>query len=523
MNSIQSFQFAREKLTKVKTAEYGKDWPAVYLLENGEEIYVGETIDVYNRMRQHIENPERQRLNKLHIISDGDFNKSSALDVESWMIQYLLADGKFLLQNGNSGLQNHNYYQRRHYEEKFNEIWDLVIKKGLARNTLRDLKNSDLFKYSPYKTLNDEQYLVAESILKTIESSENQSFIVTGLPGTGKTILAVYLAKYLIDNVSTKHLRIGIVVPMTSLRKTIKKVFRSVKGLKPSMVIGPNDVIKEEYDLLIVDEAHRLTRRKNLTNFPAYDKVNKNLNLHAEANQLDWIKSCSRYQIFFYDQGQSIKPADIRAENFRSLQAESYILQTQMRVEGGEQYLQMIDDIFSLKEGGKYFLDNYDFKIFDDVGEMEKVIREKNEELGLARMVAGYAWDWNTKNGKSDFVYDIEIDGHQFVWNSENSDWVNSPNAINEVGCIHTVQGYDLNYVGVIVGPELSYIQDSGFCVMKDLYKDRNGKRGIKDEAELKEYVLNIYKVLMTRGIKGCYVYFVDKEVEKYFKERMNK
>lgn len=517
MNKIQTFEFNKKKLDQVRTAKYGKDWPAVYLLEDGKELYVGESIDVHNRMRQHLENPDRSKLKNLHIISDHDFNKSSALDTESWLIQYLLADGRFVLQNANSGLKNHSYYQRDHYEAKFYEIWDLIIKKGLARNTLRDLKNSDLFKYSPYKTLNDEQYLVAESILMAIESTSQKTFLIHGRPGTGKTILAVYLTKYLIDKVSTKDLKIGLVVPMTSLRNTLKKVFRSVKGLKSSMVLGPNDVVKDQYDLLIVDEAHRLMRRKNLTNFPSYDNVNKKLGLNKEADQLEWIKASSKYQILFYDAGQTVKPSDVQAESFSSLGAESFTLKTQMRVDGGDGFLNFIDHIFDGGTAPALDFGDYDFKIFDDVGEMYKAIRQKDKEYGLARMVAGYAWDWKTKDPKNGFTHDIEIGSYKFKWNSESSDWVNSEHAINEVGCIHTVQGYDLNYVGVIVGPELTYSSDTGFEVLKANYKDRNGKRGIEDDQMLKEYVLNIYKVLLTRGIKGCYVHFIDKALQNRF------
>ena len=147
-------------------------------------------------------------------------------------------------------------------------------------------------------------------------------------------------------------------------------------------------------------------------------------------------------------------------------------------------------------------------------------IKIKNTEFSLCRIVAGFAWPWISR-GNPDAT-DIDINGYKLRWNSTKTNWVNSPNAINEVGCIHTIQGYDLNYVGVIVGPELGYDSiNNQLIVNRDKYEDTNGWRGITDSTELDRYIKNIYKTLMTRGIRGCYVHFVDKEVEKFFKSRI--
>lgn len=153
MSEIQSFSFEKEKFDRIKEYRFGKNWPVVYVLNNDKELYVGETINVHSRSKQHYENEDRRKLKTIHIISDEEFNKSAALDIESWLIQYFSADQKYILQNGNSGLQNHNYYDRIKYQTKFELIWRQLIEKGIARNTLEDLKNSDLFKYSPYKSL----------------------------------------------------------------------------------------------------------------------------------------------------------------------------------------------------------------------------------------------------------------------------------------------------------------------------------------------------------------------------------
>lgn len=150
-------------------------------------------------------------------------------------------------------------------------------------------------------------------------------------------------------------------------------------------------------------------------------------------------------------------------------------------------------------------------------------IKEKDSEHKLARVVAGYAWPWHTKPGsKSIQNYDIEIDGLKLVWNSTAHDWVNSTNAVNEVGCIHTVQGYDLNYTGVIIGPEFYYDKlNNKFAVNKKKYFDINGRNGITDPSELERYIINIYKTLLTRGIKGTYIYIFDDNLREYFKSQL--
>ena len=524
MSEIKTFPFNKDEFDQIKSYKFGRSWPVVYLIENTKEIYIGETTSLYSRSKQHYENPERRKLNIIHVITDEEYNKSATLDIESWLIQYIAADGKYILQNGNGGLKNHDYYDRVRYKTKFEIAWDDLREKGIVKNTLEDLKNSDLFKYSPYKSLTEDQFSVARQIYKDIKKNEINTFIVTGKPGTGKTILATYLFKYLKEQEETKNFKIGLVVPMTSLRKTISRVFSKIKGLKSNMVIGPSGVVKNKYDLLIVDESHRLQRRKNIMGYGSFDKINKIFSLGNNGTQLDWIMKSSNHQIFFYDENQSIKPADIRPEDFRKLNSKKYELTTQMRVEAGEEYIKFIEDIFDFKIPQKTTFNNYDFKIFDNIEQMINEIKIKDRKHKLSRVVAGYAWPWHTNPGNKNKKqnYDIEIDGSKLIWNSTPQDWVNSPNAINEVGCIHTVQGYDLNYVGVIIGPEFAYdLERKIFKVDKDKYFDTNGRNGISDPRELEKYIINIYKTLLTRGIKGTYVYVCDENLREYFKEHI--
>lgn len=572
MINVETYKFDAKVVEKLENTRFGNKWPIVYIINNDNEAYIGETVNAYIRASQHLDNPKRQMLNLINIISSEKFNKSVILDLEAFLIKYMAADNKFKLQNGNGGLQNHNYYQKELYESKFKDIWNKLKEKGIVQNDLLVIENSDLFKYSPYKSLTDDQYEIVTDILKTladdVKNNQESTFVVHGGAGTGKTILGVYLVKLLMevkenniniedesidDNIqevlkiydSINKLKIGLVIPMDNLRKTLKNVFKNVSGLNPKMVLSPNDVAKnsEKYDLLIVDESHRLRKRKNLTQYAAFDKNNKKFNLDNKGTELDWIRLQSKYQIFLYDEEQSIKPTDIDKERFKEIEAEEnthkYILKTQLRcLLGGDQYIQYVKEIFSNNppEERKSF-GQYEFKMFDDVDEMVNNIKSKNNVYGLCRNVAGYAWKWNSKGKKlpmhitkkevkemkDNNLYDIDIDGHKYIWNSQPVDWINSENSINEIGSIHTTQGFDLNYTGLIIGNELKYDDvNHKLIVDRKNYFDTKGKADTSDE-ELLEYILHIYQTMCTRGMRGTYLYICDPKLREYLSKYVDK
>ncbi len=519
--AITTHKFEPSTIKKLCGIQSAKDWPVVYILENGKEMYVGETISAFNRFKQHYENPEKRALKRAHIITDEEYNKSATLDIESWLIQYLVADNKFLLQNGNSGLANHSYYDREKYKAKFEIIWQGLQEKGLAQQDLIQIKNSDLFKYSPYKSLTEEQIGVVNKIKSYLLRGESRTHIVSGEPGTGKSVLATFLTKFLTQTDETKHLNIALVIPQAGLRKTIQRVFSKIKGLSSGMVIGPSGVVGKQFDLLIVDEAHRLRRRVNLSSYGPFDAANRFYDLGNAGTQLDWILRASKSQVLLYDGNQSVVPGDVRPDRLTNLNPVEYKLTSQLRVLAGNDYIKFIDDLLSLHETVKPDFGEYDLRYFSNIHEMVNEIKSKDKKYGLARLVAGYAWTWETKKGGE---YDIELDGLKLKWNSTNIDWVNSAHAVDEVGCIHTVQGYDLNYVGVIIGPEVSYDPMlKKLVVDKKKYMDFNGKRSIESDEELETYILNIYKTLLTRGIKGTFVHAVDKKLEKYLLSRLFK
>ncbi|GAA0845995.1 hypothetical protein GCM10009113_20000 [Marinobacter szutsaonensis] len=556
MVEIQRYPFSREALNDLRDNAFAAgNWPLVYVLsdEKHRRAYIGETTDTLTRMSTHLKHNEKQLLTAVHLITSEYFNKSATLDVESLLIKYMAADGKFTLLNGNLGLADHNYYQRDAlYEEVFREVWNRLIAKGVVSRTLDHLDNSDVFKYSPYKSLSFDQRQGLLTILHELTNPGVQNIVVEGGAGTGKSVLAIFLFKLLNSEDHQINLRefsdeeaeiqsllkslreslpkpkMALVVPMTSFRTTLKKAFKHVSGLSPDMVISPSELTKQHYDIVLVDESHRLRKRKNLgAYFGSFDKACKALGMDKNTcSEVDWVSQQADKAIFFYDEGQSIKPSDADVEVFRRLKSAkgsvTHRLLSQFRVKAGQPYVEFVDKLLNgrLDDGVVFTAKNYDFEVFDSLSDMVSTINEKEEQVGLSRLIAGYSWPWASK--KDAEAYDIVIDDIRLRWNSTNTDWINKEGSHREVGCIHTTQGYDLNYAGIIFGEEIRYDPESQSIVIeKDNYHDRTGGQGIKDPAELKQYIINIYRTIMLRGIRGTFVYACDKALRDYLKQHI--
>ncbi len=550
--SLTKYPFSKNALSEISENKWVKSqWPLVYLIKNDRRklAYVGETTNAFNRIKNHFANEERLILNTITLIGSDRFNKSATLDIESQLIQYLSAENTYTLQNGNGGLTHHNYYEKPFYRDLFKEIWSRLKSEKLVSKSIEEIENSDLFKYSPYKALSDDQRSSVMEIITSLNSEQHPSIFVEGSAGTGKTILATYLMKLLhsplpapdeIEDLEGYRLdeyrlletfqdkfrdaQIGLVVPMTSLRKSLKTVFGAIGGLKTSMVIGPSDALKKEYDILIVDEAHRLARRKNIPNYGSFDATNRALGLGNEGTQLDWIMRSSKHQIFFYDEAQSIKPSDIPKERFQAIKRQSakpIKLSSQMRVSAGNDYINFVDRLLKCQSlDGLSIPEDYDFRLFSSFRDFHDEIIAKEKQLGLSRLIAGYSWPWISKKDKSQ--YDIVIEGQKLQWNNVHIDWINSADPKVEVGCIHTTQGYDLNYAGIIFGKEITYNKElNRIEIIRENYHDRNGSAGIDDDERLKEYVVNIYKTIMYRGIKGTLVYACDPQLRAYLSKHI--
>ncbi|MCW3123253.1 MAG: hypothetical protein JWQ38_2745 [Flavipsychrobacter sp.] len=549
---VRKYDFNQNVFNEFQNIHYAKSlWPIVYILSDGKikEAYVGETTDAYARMASHLKSNAKNKLTEVHLITSEKFNKSATLDIESNLIKYISGDGEFKLMNGNIGLANHNYYQKKEvYWDIFVSIWDKLRGEGIAKHSISHIDNSDLFKYSPYKTLNKEQQHGLSVIIKSLLRNDSKNIVVEGGAGTGKTILAVFLFKLLNSNNEDFNFKefgdnelefiqliaelknkypnpkMALVVPMSSFRNTLKKVFKNVKGLNSHMVIAPAEIANDKFDIVVVDESHRLRQRINLgAYYSSFDKACAKLDFDKNnCNELDWVIKQSNNLILFYDENQSIKPSDVSKSDFDKLKANSSTkieyLRSQFRVKGGENYVQHIDGLLNctIATDKVFNSKEYEFVLFDSIKDIVREIKLRNEENGLSRLIAGYSWKWISKENKK--VFDIEIDGTELQWNSVSIDWVNSANSVNEVGCIHTIQGYDLNYTGVVFGNEITYDKTKNeIVILKENYFDINGKNSINDPAKLKDFIINIYKTIMLRGIKGTYVYVCDKNLREYF------
>ena len=558
----EQYDFSKESLSRINQNTWVKNqWPLVYFIQNDslKLAYVGESTNASSRIKNHLANPERCKLDKISIIGSDKFNKSATLDIESNLIQYITAEGTYKLQNGNYGLINHSYYQQDLYKNLFKEVWNKLIERKIVTKSLTEIENSELFKYSPYKSLNEDQYNSVLEILEGLTLKKSNSVFVSGSAGTGKTILATYLMKLLATDVASiqqdefnddelreinyikefrnkyPNAKIGLVIAMTSLRESLENVFRKIPGLKASMVINPSGTFcSEKYDLLIVDEAHRLRQYKNISWRGAFKKNNQKLNLDDSGTELDWILANSRNQIFFYDAAQSVKPSDVDSSNFSALLNEKDILKlelkSQMRVKGGNDYIQFVDDLLKVKRTiqSKYEEKSYDLYLFESFRDLYIELSKKEKDYHLCRLVAGYSWEWKSdpkkKNPNPDAI-DIEIEGLKFQWNQTDKDWINNPkyidNPLHEIGCIHTVQGYDLNYTGVIFGKEINYNPVTNTIeIDSSKYHDKYGRIGV-DNDELKNYIINIYRTIMYRGIKGTFVYAYNRELKEYLQNHI--
>jgi hypothetical protein len=560
---IERLPFDADAITVwARADERHTNWPVVYTISADDEIYVGETLSVANRLRQHLDSEERRSLKRVRIVFNETFNKSVCLDLESHLIRYFHADGKLRVQNRNTGITDADYFNRKEYRKSFDELFAELVKEGMLTRSVPDIVNSNLFKFSPFKSLNSDQAIAVDQVLELLfedlASGWGRSLVVQGDPGTGKTIVAIYLMKLLIDIAKSgpdevmdqdtlfaeffsphyrgllSGFRVGLVIPQQSLRKTIQQVFSKTPGLHRSMVLNPFEVGESTlpFDLLIVDEAHRLGRRSNQPSAALNSKFSAiNLGLFGEdrdeLTQLDWIKAQSRHQLYLIDSAQRIKPADVPRELLEELtstavQAGSFFhLASQMRVAGGNDYVEFIGDALRGKPVQPRSFGEYDLQMFEDIGALRAAIMEKDAEHGLARLVAGFAWPWLSKNSPT--TPDIVIDGLSLFWNRTATDWINSETSLDEVGSIHTVQGYDLNYAGVIIGADLGYDPVLKKMVFRrENYHDKKGKENnprlgiVYSDEDLLEYVVNIYRVLLTRGIRGTYIYVVDPDLRAY-------
>ncbi len=585
---VEEFPFDEHKIFPLlEKEEKCSDWPVVYLIHGNPKkvpcpIYIGETSNFVGRVQQHLTNPQKnppknKPFSIVKVVFNDRYNKSAILDVEQTLIRLFKCDSHFDVKNKNLGQSaHHDYFQRFSYVEEMEALWTRL---KLSHQSYLEITSSDKYKFSPYTALTVEQrdvcFKAIESILDALKNREHRVQLISGAAGTGKTIVATKILSLLLEanadsmNLAVDELnpdadesyclrvqrkllefvhgrgqplRIGYVVAMTSLRRTLQEVFKATlkEELKQArltatqIVLGAADVAKakEPFDLLIVDEAHRLPRYRNISWRGEYIECSERLGIDPETTStLDWIVKQSRCQILFYDAAQTVRPADVPNENFQKRIAPfispdfpPLTLTTQMRCEGGTSFVEYIKQIFEGTAKKKAFK-NYEFRMYEHFTSMYEEIQSLGsdpEGRGYSRVVAGFAWPWKAK--KDPTICDVVIEGKKYPWNTKQEGWITSPNAVREIGCVHTTQGFDLAYVGVVIGPDLRYDKEKKRIVVdRDSVFDKNMKNGIaKDEAgdeELRTFVLNSYKVMLTRGVRGCFVYVVDEDLRDYLKQ----
>lgn len=382
-------------------------------------------------------------------------------------------------------------------------------------------------------TLIDDQKLVYEKALELSRKSTGLNknvFIVEGGPGTGKSVVAINL----LSELTSKGDNVRYVTKNAAPRKVFEAklagalIATRIRNLFSSSDIFYNAEINS-FNTLIVDEAHRLNKQGGF-----YGNVGE--------NQIKEIINSSKFTIFFIDEDQRVTTKDIGRKEYikqiaREIGAKIHegSLPSQFRCNGSNGYLEFLDGALQIQEDvANDTLEGigYDFKIFDSPLLLHKEIILKNNSDRTSRMVAGYCWNWVSKNNHN--MYDIIIQDYSARWNLREHGglWIMQPNSINEVGCIHTCQGLELDYVGVIIGPDLvvrngRIITDGTKRASTDrsLWGITKDIRSNKSEALLTADMIikNTYRTLMTRGMKGCYIYCTDSETQKYFKEKLAK
>ncbi len=561
-----------------KEADLICNYPTVYIHnweKNGKfEVYVGESNDFFQRTEQHhelINDPKswQHNLNKsanLYVIAHNDFNKSLTLDIENRLIHYLSSSSSVAKVHNARGNPQNKYFPCDELDSIFSKIWKQlrIYNKDLFLSE-SEIKDSAIYKASPLHKLNIQQLDAKERILDTIsacllKNDEHQLIFVEGDAGTGKTVLMSSLFYDLInkkeiniadDKVDYRKIETAIVVnhkeQLTVYEEIINKL--DLNSKKEKVVFNPTQFInlfknktnspikrKKLYDVVFVDEAHLLLTQKN----QAYIEND---------NQLNEIMKYAKVVVAMFDRKQIMNAEqyldettidgyiDIAKKN------DSFIkLDIQMRMNANKEVTNWIKDIYNNgilnkcpRHRGKY-----DIRIFNTPKELEKAIRDKAslKETALSRIVATYDWRYSGVSRPKDKEYwDVRIDNWSMPWNYElsrdfdtkerkkikNLAWAEQDHTINEVGSTYTIQGFDLNYVGVIIGPSIKYrngrivFDTSASCNDKAMHKRTLADGSCKSFGE--EFLKNELGVLLTRGVNGLYIYACDDELRKHLKK----
>lgn len=380
----------------------------------------------------------------------------------------------------------------------------------------------------------DEQYVVYNKVLacssEGFHDRKKTVIIVKGGPGTGKSVIAINLMSDLLSKHLNAHYATGSKAFTETLRKIIGlrgssqfKYFNSYAQAQPN-----------EIDILICDEAHRIRKTSNSRFTPKTQQSNK--------PQIQEILDASKVSVFFIDDKQVVRPDEIGSSHFIAEQATKnncrifeYELEAQFRCSGSDGFVNWINNTLDIERTANVIWEgneSFEFDIFQTPEALDAAIREKAAKGFTARLTAGFCWPWSDPDNQGKLLSDVQIGEYKRAWNAKPDArrlaggipkatlWAYDPNGIDQIGCIYTAQGFEFDYVGVIVGTDLTYnLDDQKWVGHRENSFDGPVKRA---QDKFIDLVKNTYRVLFSRGMKGCYVYFMDKDTERFFKSRMD-
>ena len=539
------------------------DYPVVYIVNDNKNdqfsVYVGETADIIRRTSQHLtddikkENRDDWRdfatssTTKMFIIGHNHFNKSLTLDIENRLMLYLSSIGKVIrVQNRKENPQN-EYYTSNELDSIFSKVWRSLRKRNQSLFPIESIvRNSAIFKASPFHKLTEEQIEAKNTIINKIIASisknqEGTLILVKGEAGAGKTVIMSSLVDDLLNSEDISFIKdnnyINLIVNHNNQLSVYKEIERKLNwnsgsslevAMKPTQFLNALRKEKIKAGVVIVDEGHLLLTAKN----QAYLGGNHLIDLLAQ----------SKVVVLVYDDKQIMNKSQIWTDNtFFELEHEANLegnlieLRNQMRIKANPETVNWIRSIIDDCEIKKLTKDKqYDIRIFDSPFELQKAIKLKNKDqkLGISRLVATYDWPYVEEKKKQDRPkWFVEIGDWKAPWNQqikpEKKDaklsWIEQPQTIDEIGSTFTVQGFDLNYAGVIIGPSVKYRNGK---IMFDISESKN-KGAVQyrklENGEMKNFGEDLLKnelnVLLTRGVNGLYIYAVDEELQEALKE----
>lgn len=538
------------------------EYPTVYIIDNqGKQsnykedytVYVGETIDIQRRTLEHLDaDPEtRQDWEELRnaknahmfVIGHEHFNKSLALDIENRMMQYLSSVDVISKLNNRRENAQRKYYTSDEFIPIFNRIWDKLGENKKYHNLFpprRILEKSAIFKASPFNKLTDEQAMAKRKILKTVEQAlatdqTGQLVLVTGEAGAGKTVL---MSNIFYELAKQDHLNAVMMVNHPQQLKVYQQIVKKLGIGDDETVIKPTHFINKydedhKVDVAFIDEAHLL-----------WTQQNQGYHGHGNNQLLDILKR-AKVVLAVYDHKQVLTADEIMEnedwQHLKRLAGDKVIrLKNQMRIAASDETIRWIRDFVDQRRIYPIPVDDsYDLQIFDDPRAMEQAIARFNAEdhgHGISRMVATFDWKYSSSKPKDGSYWCVSERNWSMPWNLQlksnvkkingvkysDLSWAEQPHTIHEIGSTYTVQGFDLNHVGVVIGPSVKYRDGKViFDPSASANKKAVQRRTMKDHSKQRfgeQLLHNELNVLLTRGVHGLYLHAVDPQLQAALK-----